>query len=108
LAIITPQPVLHHKRFARVEGLRVNLETFLQIILVYAFGPAVTHFALQATAGKPQPGLVKKSEEAVPPRTPDKPPRRNRNDPKTRLAFAQLCLSGCALIDHSSEKQHRN
>src|SRR5205823_12555212 len=64
-AIITSQPVLHHKRFACIECLRVNLETFLQIVWMYAFGPAIAQFLLQATARKLQPRFVKEGVEFV-------------------------------------------
>jgi hypothetical protein len=99
---------LHHKRFARIECLCVNLETPLQVVRVYAFGPAVSHFLLQTTARKLQPRFVEEIAEFVHTRHPDKDRRRIRHDPKTRLAFPPLGLSRCAFLDHGSEKQHWN
>src|SRR5438034_3063867 len=52
LAIISPQPILHKKRLACVERLTVNLETFLQIIGVHAFSPAISEFFLQRATCK--------------------------------------------------------
>src|SRR5438067_11991131 len=40
LAIISSEPVLHDKPFARIECFRVNLETPLQIVGVHALSPS--------------------------------------------------------------------
>src|SRR5437588_11327689 len=101
-AIITSHSVLHHKRFARIECLRINLETPSQIVRVYAFGPAISQFLLQATARKLQPRFVKEGAEFIHTRHPDKDRRSIRHDPKTRLAFAPLGVSSCAFLDYSS------
>src|SRR2546423_6572235 len=65
LAVISPQSVLRQKRFARIERLRVRLETHLQIVRVHTFSPAVPHFLVQTAAGKLQPRFVKESTELV-------------------------------------------
>src|SRR5438477_10279004 len=88
-AIVTSQPVLHNKRFAGIECLRVNLETPLQIVRMHAFDPSISDFLLQATAGKLEPRLVKKSAEFIQARHPDKHRRRVGHDPETLLASPQ-------------------
>src|SRR5213078_2328692 len=92
LAIFSSEPVLHDKRFAPIECVRVNLETPLQIVRVHAFGPAISHFLLDCAAGKLHPGFVKESAEFVRPGHPDKDRSRVSHDPETLLAFAQARL----------------
>src|SRR6266480_5806485 len=87
-AIVTSPSVLHDKRFARIKCLRVNLETSLQIVRVHTLSPTISHFLLQAAAGKLQPGLVKESVTLIHAGHPDKNWGGISHDPETLLAFA--------------------
>src|SRR5438045_3606985 len=109
-AIIPSQPILHHKRLARIECLRVNLETFLQIVWMYAFSPAISHFLFQATARKLQPRFVKECAEFVHARHPDANRRRIRSrselikngetdreqTEKKKTCLQQTCAASCS------------
>src|SRR4029077_3425863 len=91
-----------------VECAGVNLQAILQVILVHTFSPAISKLLFLAAAGKIQPWLVEESAELVDASHPDENGRGIRHVLKSRLAFAQLCLSSYALLDHCRQKQQRN
>src|SRR5262249_26361029 len=91
-AVVTPQPVLHGKRFARVERFRVSLHTLLQVIRMHVLSPAVSDLLLHGAASEIQPWLIEESAKLVDAGHPDKNGRSICNDSETCLGFAQLDL----------------
>src|SRR6476620_6043680 len=51
-SIIALEAILHDERLTRIEGAVVGLHTFLQIVGMDTFSPAVTKFLLHASPGE--------------------------------------------------------
>src|SRR6266480_498474 len=107
-AVVASQAILHDERLPRLECLRVNLETPLQIVRVHAFDPAISHFLLQAASGKVEPRFVKESAEFVQARHPDKDGRRVSYDSETFFAFPKRALRLFAECDVAGNPAHEN
>ena len=103
---MTPQPVLHDVRLPGIEGLRVNLEAARQIVRMHAFDPAISHFLLQAAAGKLEPGFVEKSAELVQARHPDQHRRGVGHGTKTSLTLQQRLFCQLAPSDIARNSAH--
>src|SRR5205823_12592366 len=82
-AVVSPEPVLHRKRFARVEGFRVRLEAHLRVVRMHALGPSISEFMFHAAARKLQPWFVKEGVELVDTGHPEENRRSIGNDPET-------------------------
>src|SRR5580658_2588420 len=70
-AVVPSEAILHLECLSAIKGLNVGFQTFLQILRIDPFRPAVAKLAVNGSAGEVQPRLVEVSTELVSPRHPD-------------------------------------
>src|SRR5215831_20874073 len=85
-AVISSEPVLHDKRFARVVCCVVRVEA-LQIVWMHTLSPAMSDLLLQGSASKLQPRFVEESAEFIRPGHPDHHGRSIGHVTKSRFAL---------------------